>query len=209
MARTWLSIRVELVSGHGADLWPRPGRVFAAARSHSFAQFATAIDLAFGRWDLAHLHLFTLSEGTRVSPLDWWDGEAPDGTVDGHATKLSKLQAGEQFAYVFDMGDDWAHLCTVMDQRSERGGELGEAPDRPVPYWGWGNLPDQYARRWDGDDGESPDPGTTWSPVYPRHKGDEGKPEPQDRIDFINYAGSKTVGAGRFGDRGGLAEAVP
>ncbi|MEU6511992.1 hypothetical protein [Streptomyces sp. NPDC046942] len=68
MARTWLSIRVELISGHGADLWPRPGRVFAAARSHSFARFATAIDIAFGRWDLAHLHLFTLSDGTQVSP---------------------------------------------------------------------------------------------------------------------------------------------
>jgi hypothetical protein len=106
-ARTWLSIRVELVSGHGADLWPRPGRVFAAARSHYFAQFAAAIDLAFARRDLAHLHLFTLSDGTRVSPLDWWDDEAPDGTVDGHATMLSRLQAGEQFAYVFDMGDDW------------------------------------------------------------------------------------------------------
>ncbi|MCX5559520.1 hypothetical protein [Streptomyces sp. NBC_00038] len=43
MARTWLSIRVELVSGHGADQWPRSGRIFAAARSHSFAQFATAM----------------------------------------------------------------------------------------------------------------------------------------------------------------------
>jgi hypothetical protein len=155
VARTWLSIRVELVSGHGADLWPRPGRVFAAARSHSFAQFATAIDLAFGRWDLAHLHLFTLSDGARVSPLERWDDEAPDGTVDGHATKLSRLQAGEQFAYVFDMGDDWAHLCTVSEKRIDPLDELGEAPDRPVPYWGWGNLPDQYARRWDGDDGES------------------------------------------------------
>ncbi|MEJ8632024.1 hypothetical protein [Streptomyces sp. MS2.AVA.5] len=51
--------------------------VFAAERSHSFAQFATAIDLAFARWDPAHLHLFTLADGTRVSPLEWWDGEAP------------------------------------------------------------------------------------------------------------------------------------
>jgi hypothetical protein len=35
------------------DLWPRPGRIFAAARSHSFRQLAAAIDLAFARWDLA------------------------------------------------------------------------------------------------------------------------------------------------------------
>ncbi|MFI8828962.1 hypothetical protein [Streptomyces sp. NPDC053431] len=129
------------MSGHGGDLWPRPGRVFAASRSHSFAQFATAVDLAFARWDLAHLHLLTLSDGTGVSPLEWWGGEAPDGTVDGHATKLSRLQAGEQFAYVFDTGDDWAHLCTVGEKRIDPVDELGRTPpDHPVPYWGWGNL---------------------------------------------------------------------
>ncbi len=95
VARTWLSVRVELVSGHGVDLWPRPGRVFAAARSHSFAQLASAIDLGFARWDLAHLHLFTMSDATHVSPLDWWDGEAPDGTVDGHVTQ-AKQAAGRR-----------------------------------------------------------------------------------------------------------------
>ena len=47
MARTWLSIRVDLVDGGGLSLWPRPGRIFAAARSHSFAHLATAIDDAF------------------------------------------------------------------------------------------------------------------------------------------------------------------
>lgn len=34
-------------------------------------------------------------------------------------------------------------------------------------------------------------PGNTWSPVYPRHQGSTGAPEPQDRIDYIHYAGSK------------------
>ncbi len=76
MARTWLSIRVELVSGRGVDLWPRPGRVFAAARSHSFGQLANAIDLAFARWDLAHLHMFTLADGSETTTLDHWDGDA-------------------------------------------------------------------------------------------------------------------------------------
>ncbi|MGW1728704.1 IS1096 element passenger TnpR family protein [Streptomyces sp. NPDC002306] len=158
MGRNWLSIRVELVSGQGGALWPRPGRVFAGARTHSFAQLATAIDVASARWDLEHLHLFTLSDETRVSPLEWWDGEPPDGTVDGHATTLSRLKGGEQFAYVFDLGDNWAHLCTVADRRIDPADELGEILDRPVPSWGWGSLPDQYARRWDGDDGESPPP---------------------------------------------------
>ncbi|MFI0594090.1 endonuclease/exonuclease/phosphatase family protein [Streptomyces griseus] len=34
-------------------------------------------------------------------------------------------------------------------------------------------------------------PGTTWSPVYPKHDGSTGVDEPQDRIDFIDYAGGK------------------
>src|SRR5215212_11714300 len=63
VSRTWLSIRVDLVSGRGHDYWPRPGRMFAAARSHTFAHFATAIDDAFARWDRAHLHLFNLGDG--------------------------------------------------------------------------------------------------------------------------------------------------
>jgi hypothetical protein len=51
MARTWLSIHVDLVEGGGHDsIWPRPGRIFAAARSHTFPQLATAIDDAFTRW---------------------------------------------------------------------------------------------------------------------------------------------------------------
>jgi hypothetical protein len=67
MARTWLSIRVELVEGRGEPVWPRPGRLFAAARGHSFAALGTAIDDAFGRWDRAHLHKFRLADGTRLT----------------------------------------------------------------------------------------------------------------------------------------------
>ncbi|MET7391814.1 hypothetical protein ACFYPT_41835 [Streptomyces sp. NPDC005529] len=52
--------------------------------------------------------------------------------------KRSRLRPGEQFAYVFDMGDDWAHLCTVGGQRIDPLEELGVVPDSPVPYWGWG-----------------------------------------------------------------------
>src|SRR4051794_1280573 len=60
--RTWLSIRVDLIEGRAERLWPRPGRVFAAARSHTFADLADAIDTAFARWDRAHLTLFELND---------------------------------------------------------------------------------------------------------------------------------------------------
>ncbi len=58
MSRTWLSIRVDLIEGHGEPCWPRPGRIFAAARSHTFSQLADAIDDAFARWDRSHAREF-------------------------------------------------------------------------------------------------------------------------------------------------------
>ena len=44
MARNWMSIRVDLVEGHGEQYWPRPGRLFAVARSHTFKELADVID---------------------------------------------------------------------------------------------------------------------------------------------------------------------
>lgn len=35
---------------------------------------------------------------------------------------------------------------------------FGILPDTPLPHFGWGAIPDQYGRGWDGDDGESPVP---------------------------------------------------
>jgi hypothetical protein len=161
MARTWLSIRVDLVSGRGVDMWPRPGRVFAASRSHTFAQLGRAIDLAFARWDLAHLQMFTLADGTQITRPAHWDGEAPDGSVDD-SLKLSRLAGGDQFAYVFDFGDDWAHLCTVGSERIDPLEMVGISPPVPTAYRGWGDLPDQYGRRYEADDGvrEPPAPPT-------------------------------------------------
>ena len=36
--------------------------------------------------------------------------------------------------------------------------ELGISPTAPLPYWGWGAIPDQYGRRWADDDGEGYEP---------------------------------------------------
>ena len=47
--RTWLSIRFEVVSGRDEGFWPRPGRMFAGAGSHSFSELADAINGAFAR----------------------------------------------------------------------------------------------------------------------------------------------------------------
>lgn len=155
----WISIHVELVEGRGLHYWPRPGRIFAAAVDHSFAQLAVAIDDAFARWDISHSHQFELADGTRIGmPDPDWDD---DPVGDERISKLSRLNRGEHFAYVFDFGDDWAHLCTVGNSPIDPVETLGRITDRPTPYFGWGEIPDQYGRRWSADDGETelpPDP---------------------------------------------------
>jgi hypothetical protein len=126
MARSWLSIRVDLIGGRGEDCWPRPGRVFAAARSHTFWQLAEAIDDAFARWDRAHLHQFDLADGAHVGRPDW-DEDAED-LLDGRRVTLGRLKAGEQFVYEFDFGDSWTHLCTFGSERIDPLAQLGIAP---------------------------------------------------------------------------------
>jgi len=152
--RTWLSIRVELVEGRGDHYWPRPGRLFAAARNHSYAQLATAIDEAFARWDRSHLHEFELTDGTRIGTSN--PESDNEGVLDETRENLSRLHTSQQFIYVFDLGDDWTHLCTVVDVSIDPRGALGLVPNAPLPYFGWGNSPDQYGRAWADDDAESP-----------------------------------------------------
>ena len=183
MARTWLSIRVDLVEGHGEQYWPRPGRSFAAARSHTFRQLADAIDDAFARWDLSHLQEFTLTGQIRLCRPDRdWEIEG-EITGDYQRVNLSRLRPGEQFVYVFDPGDDWTHLCTVGAHRIDPVEALGILPGKPLPYWGWGDIPDQYRRRWDGDDGDSPQPadpgGADLPPLRPHWGAASRRPGPR------------------------------
>jgi len=141
LARTWLSIRVDLIEGHGERYWPRPGRIFAAVRSHTFKQLAEAIDDAFARWDRSHLQEFTLANQIRLClPDPDWEIEG-EVTEDHRRVRLSRLRPGEQFVYVFDLGDDWAHLCTVGPRRIDPVEALGIQPGKPLPYFGWVTSP--------------------------------------------------------------------
>ena len=61
MARTWLEITVELVSGRGEHFWPRPGRTLLAKRSTTFREMLDVIAAA------PHLRMGILAV-TDVSP---------------------------------------------------------------------------------------------------------------------------------------------
>jgi Plasmid pRiA4b ORF-3-like protein len=135
---------VELLGGRGMACEPAPGRIFIVGPKHSFGDFAEAIDGAFARWDLSHLHSFELSDERRIGIPD---PDYPEGWIDESALKVTEeLGSGDTFEYVFDLGDNWRHRCTVEPEKVDPAGEYGEPPSVPVPIWGWGSIPDQYGR---------------------------------------------------------------
>jgi len=148
---------VDLLGGRGMALDPTPGRVFLVGPSHSFEQFASAIDAAFARWDLSHLHTFELSDGRRIGYPD--DEFAPELVwLDHTKLKVTKeVKPGEQFTYVFDLGDHWEHRCVAEPEKADPLDEYGTVPPAPAVVWGWGSIPDQYGRRSFEDQGEDYD----------------------------------------------------
>ncbi|MEU2006531.1 hypothetical protein ACH47B_35725 [Rhodococcus sp. NPDC019627] len=162
MARTWLSVTVELLGGCGEDLWPWPGRIFAVGPSHTFSDLANAINDAFARWDRAHLSMFTLADGRIVTDTETGAemveslGGPITEAVDIESAKVARLLGpGAEFQFTFDLGDDWTHRCVIGSDKVDPIEVLGIRPEAPVPYWGWGTIPDQYGRRWADDDGQS------------------------------------------------------
>lgn len=127
-----MSIRVDLVDGGGLSLWPRPGRIFTAARSHSFADLATAIDEAFARWDRAHLHMFDLGESGGLLIDPYWDDPPDDSCVDD-TVNLSTLTAAQQFVYVFDLGDNWNTYAPSAPSASTRSTPSASHPTDRCP----------------------------------------------------------------------------
>ncbi|RNL59221.1 hypothetical protein [Arthrobacter oryzae] len=166
MARTWLSVTVELLGGRGEELWPWPGRIFAVGPAHTFMDLADAINDAFARWDRSHLSMFTLADGRVIT--DEETGAEMAGSAHGPiiapldiaAAKVARtVEPGAEFQFTFDLGDAWMHRCVVGEVKVDPLEVLGLRPDNPLPYWGWGSIPDQYGRRWATDDGESRVPG--------------------------------------------------
>jgi hypothetical protein len=157
MPTNWLTVRVELLGGGDDDrLWPRPGRIMLVGPRHTFGDLADAVNDAFGRWDLAHLWEFTLADGRRIALPDPDDDEPAE---DARALPVARaVRHGAEFQYVFDLGEYWLHRCSVANTQIDRTRGAGPLPSRPVPVFGWGWLPDQYGRRWEHDDGETPVP---------------------------------------------------
>lgn len=108
---------------------------------------------------------FTLADGRVVT--DEETGAEMAGSIGGpistsldiEAAKVARvLDPGAEFQFTFDLGDNWTHRCVVGEEKIDPLEVLGIHPAKPLPYWGWGSIPDQYGRRWAADDGESRPP---------------------------------------------------
>ncbi len=149
-ALRWSILRVILVSKGGEELVDPPGRDLLVSSAHTFAELASAIDRAFARWDLSHLHEFRLLDGRRIvmEDADEFEEIDPAHHLDERAHSLASqdLRVGATFVYVFDFGDDWEHGCTVLRTDVDPEEEAGIVPSQILPIFGWGTIPDQYGR---------------------------------------------------------------
>ena len=141
-------LRVELVAGRGGSFSPPPGRDLLASGAHTFAQLAVAIDRAFARWDVGHLHEFRMADGRVIGMGDADELGEGEVEIDDREMTLSAaaLRVGDPFEYVFDLGEGWEHRCTVLREDVDPVEESGLRPVDIVPIFGWGTLPDQYGR---------------------------------------------------------------
>lgn len=135
MARTWLQIRVDLLGSGGADLKDPPGRILIVGPAHSFEALAEAINQAFARWDLSHLHEFELADGRRIGYPS--DDFAPDLTWEDQAELkvLSEVGPGEEFRSGAQRQGRSARGVRAWAVAEAAGGDLGLERD-----------PDQYGR---------------------------------------------------------------
>jgi Plasmid pRiA4b ORF-3-like protein len=130
-------------------LRPSPGRIFIVGPSHTFLALADAINAAFARWDLSHLHEFELDGGRRIGFVD--PEPFDDAVIEEQAAVkvITAVGPGDEFGFVFDFGDRWEHRCRVLAEKADPCQEWGAGPlpRQPVAIWGWGSIPDQYGRR--------------------------------------------------------------
>ncbi len=149
-------LRVMLLAQGGEDLVAPPGRDLLVSDAHTFADLAAAIDRAFARWDLSHLHEFRLGDGRRIGMIGPDDVEEDVAGLDEGAVTLQQagLRRGDGFEYVFDFGDGWEHRCIVLRRDVDPVRESGASSVEIVPVFGWGTIPDQYGRTTPEDESE-------------------------------------------------------
>lgn len=165
-ARGWFSVRVELEIGESGETVDGParnkppGRIFLVGPEHTLKDLAVAIDTAFARWGRPGSREFVFDDGRRfgdpddeLGPIFTAGSEKPP--ADYAEVKVgSMVRKGEPFVYIPALGAGWRLRCQVEQPDVDPKDEAGVNPTNPIPIWGWGWIPDQDGRRWEGDPGE-------------------------------------------------------
>jgi hypothetical protein len=102
-----VQLRVEL-----QHLKPAIWRRLLVPAAITLARLHKVLQIAMG-WTDSHLHEFEIA-GTRygIPDPDWPD--SPPVTPESRVTLAQAIAPGvEQFAYLYDFGDDWAHTVRV------------------------------------------------------------------------------------------------
>lgn len=168
-----MTIRVVLAAQADAALSQPAGRVLLVHADHAFSDLAEAIDTAFGRWDLTPLHQFEVEGRILLSPEG--TGEDPEDEASDEVTVGEVgLRVGARFSYVFDLGEQWTHECSVEEVGVDPFEVAGDEPEVPVPVYGWGVIPDQYGRLSEDDDEDAEDAAAGWT--GPPLDEDDGEP---------------------------------
>lgn|GEM_PF-1334959 len=142
----WSTIRVVLRGRPEAPLSEPPGRLVLVHAEHTLCDVADTLDPAFGRWDLAPDHRFTVDRRTASSDPTEAEHDSDDVTVGSLG-----LRPGAEFSYTFDLELRWEHWCEVDEVDVDPHEVADEEPDDPVCLDGWGSLPDQYERAHEDD----------------------------------------------------------
>ncbi|GGV58614.1 hypothetical protein GCM10010245_91720 [Streptomyces spectabilis] len=129
--------------------------------AHTLHELAEAIDDAFARWDRSQRHEFEFpATGMWAIERRYRDSaEDPRAEFDADTTRVSDaVQPGQEFHYTYDLGNHWSHICQIEPRPIDVAAVLDCVPQRPLPYRGWGTIPDPNGRLWDGDNGRNPVP---------------------------------------------------
>ncbi len=129
--------------------------------AHTLQALAEAIDDAFARWDRSQRHEFEFpATGKWASERRYLDSPEDRGAeLDAETTRVRDVvQPGEEFHYTYDLGNHWSHICQMESHPINVATVLDSVPERPLPYQGWGTIPDPHGRMWDGDNGSNPVP---------------------------------------------------
>ena len=171
--REWVGLRVEITKLHSyrRGSWkPTPGRWLTLAREHTFDDLASAISIAFGRYDALPTNSWKLPDAVAARMIAGrdkaWreeDGacyEGYDESGEPRELDLSDVRVLDtvppkrifRFFYRSDPSAfEWEHACLADRALPSEIAERFDAewPILPVAFRGWGWVPDANEDLWD------------------------------------------------------------